>query len=349
MDLQQKVIDAFYNPTTGLTRNIAKLKEKNPGLYDIPASTIRQILDQHIEIYQRNKAPLHSKETLKFKADYVGQLIHADLMFIKSPRNTNQEILVKDESGEDNHYVLILVDTYSRYIWAYPVKTKSSKEITKLITTTIDFIREFFYNGYSKLRFNIFTDAGKEFSTKDLEAIPNVRHKIAQQHASLAEAAIYRLRTKIKYLDGPANRKKLDNETFIDLIKNLNLDSGADPIFEREKLVKGEDSLREVHEPTEASVYSQGDFVRIRDIKGLFEKKSGLSTFSDHVFIIGDVVWFPFDFVWVYKLLSVDGVYLSKRNWLAKDLTGVPFTFVRDNELKTKFTKDDLKRYFLTD
>jgi hypothetical protein len=66
-------------------------------------------------------------------------------MFIKSPRNTNQEILVKDEEGEDNHYVLILVDTYSRYVWAYPVKTKSAKKIIKLITTTVAFIRDFFY------------------------------------------------------------------------------------------------------------------------------------------------------------------------------------------------------------
>jgi hypothetical protein len=35
MEVTQKVINAFYNPATGLTRNIARLKEKNPELYSI--------------------------------------------------------------------------------------------------------------------------------------------------------------------------------------------------------------------------------------------------------------------------------------------------------------------------
>lgn len=349
MDIKEKVIKAFYNPTTGLTRNIAKLKEKNPDLYSIPAEAIRSILDQNITLYQRNKAKLHSKEKLSFRSDYIGQLIHADLMFVKSPRNTTQEILIKDEDGEDNRYVLILVDTYSRYIWAYTLKTKSAKEVTRLIKDTILFIREFFYNGYSALRFTVYTDAGTEFSTKDLEKIKNVEHTIAKQHASLAEAAIYRLRTKIKYLDGPAQRKKLDNETFLELIRNLNLDSNADAVFEKDDLPK---ESKEVVTPTEDPLYNQGDFVRVEKQKELFEKKSSLSTFSEQVFIVGDVVWFPYDAVWVYKLMTPDGEMVSSRNWLAKDLTRVPFTYVTDNaeEIKDqKFTKDETKLYFLTD
>lgn len=349
MDVREKVIRAFYNQTTGLTRNIAKLKEKNPELYSIPADAIRSILDQNITLYQRNKAKLHDKEALSFRSDYIGQLIHADLMFVKSPRNTTQEILIKDEDGGDNRYVLILVDTYSRYIWAYPLKTKSAKEVTRLITNTISFIREFFYNGYSALRFTVYTDAGSEFSTRDIEKIGNVDHTIAKQHASLAEAAIYRLRTKIKYLDGPAQRKKLDNETFLELIRNLNLDSNADAIFEKDALPK---ESKEVVGPTEEPLYNQGDFVRVERRGELFEKKSGLSTFSEQVFIVGDVIWFPYDALWVYKLMTPDGEMVSSRNWLAKNLTRVPFTYVQgyEDEIKDqKFTKEEVKLYFLTE
>lgn len=342
-DITKTVINAFYNQKTGLTRNIARLKEKNPGLFGIPNATIRKILDQNIEIYNKNNSVIHKKENIKYRSQYVGQLLQADLMFVKSPRNTNQHILIKDEDNEDNQYVLMIVDTYSRYIWAYPLKTKASKEVTRLITDTINFIREFFYEGYSGLQFTVYTDGGLEFSTRELEKLKNVRHKIALQHAAMAESAIYRLRTKIKYLDG-GNKKKIDNETFLDLIRNLNLDSGADDVFEKRKDVEDPKIIT----PTEQSVFNQGDFVRIKKRKFLFEKKSGLSTFSEQVFVIADVIYYPYDGVFGYKILTLDGELYSRKTWLAMDLNAVPITFMKSFEsTKQKFTKEDMKQFYL--
>jgi hypothetical protein len=60
----------------------------------------------------------------------------------------------------------VIVDTFSRYLWAYPLKTKSAARVSELIRSTIAFIREFFYGGYNLLRFTVLTDGGKEFSTK---------------------------------------------------------------------------------------------------------------------------------------------------------------------------------------
>lgn len=65
MDITQLVIDVFYSPRTGLTRNIAKHKEKNPQLWGIPRATIKQILDRSIEIYNKNNAPVHRKESIR--------------------------------------------------------------------------------------------------------------------------------------------------------------------------------------------------------------------------------------------------------------------------------------------
>lgn len=348
MDVVKKVTQAFYNPQTGLTRNLAKLKEKNPDLWGIPGKTIRAILDQNIPIYNRNKSAIHAKERVRYRADYVGQLLQADLAFVASPRNTTQEILIKSEDT-DNRYVLIIVDTYSRYIWAYPLENKSSNEVTKLISTTIAFIREFFYGGYSGLRFTVHTDGGKEFSTKGIEKSLNVAHTIAKEHASLAEAAIYRLRTKLKYLDhGAGPKRKIDHETFVELIRNLNLDSNADAIFEKQALAKSDLNPPKIEAPADPSAYTQGDFVRVKRLGELFEKKSSLSTFSERIFIVGDVIWFPLDHVWAYRLLTHDGEWVSTKNWFASDLTRVPVTLAQQEERVPQPTEQEKRDFFLS-
>jgi hypothetical protein len=161
-------------------------------------------------------------------------------------------------------------------------------------------------------------------------------------HASLAEAAIYRIRTKIKYLDiGAGPKRKLSNEEFVSIIQNLNLESGADKILEG--IDPGPDAP-EVLEPEGDPAFSQGDRVRVRRQKQLFEKASSLSTMSDHVFVIGETLWFPYDGVWGYRILSLDGALVSSKFWLAGDLSLVPPTL----EVPFKeFTKDEMKVYFL--
>jgi transposase InsO family protein len=338
-DIEKIVTEAFYNPTTGLTRNIATLKKKNPALWGIPAKTIRTILDNNITIYNRNNSKIHAKERIRYRADYVGQLLHADLAFVASPRNTTQQVLIKDENGEDNRYVLVIVDTYSRYVWAYPLKTKSAATVTKKITKTIAFIREFFYGGYAGLRFTVLTDAGTEFSTKALEAIPLVKHKVARVHAALAEAAIYRFRTKLKYHDrGEGPKRKLDNKVFLQLIRSLNLDSSADAIFEKEALPP---DPPEPKAPEVGPTFAQGDLVRVKREGQLFEKKSSLSTFGEQVLVVAGSLWFPLDRVWVYFLVTPDGEHLSSRKWVESELSRVPFKLGIAEE--QSFTKDEKK------
>jgi hypothetical protein len=131
-------------------------------------------------------------------------------------------VLLKDERGDDNQYLLVIVDTYSRYLWAYPLKTKSAARVSELIRSTIAFIREFFYGGYNLLRFTVLTDGGRVLDQGYREE--QERDAPARVHASLAEAAIYRIRTKIKYLDnGAGPKRKLSNEEFVSIIQNLNL------------------------------------------------------------------------------------------------------------------------------
>jgi hypothetical protein len=64
----------------------------------IPRATIKQILDRSIEIYNKNNAPVHRKETIRYRANYIGQLLHCDLAFLAS-LETQQKVLLKDEWG----------------------------------------------------------------------------------------------------------------------------------------------------------------------------------------------------------------------------------------------------------
>jgi hypothetical protein len=96
-------------------------------------------------------------------------------MFLNSARNTNQSIEI-----DDKKYVLVLVDTLSKFIWIYPIETKSSEKVAELIIKTVEKIIEKYYNGDDSVIFKILTDAGKEFKTSFIEKHPQIKHIISK-------------------------------------------------------------------------------------------------------------------------------------------------------------------------
>ena len=347
--MQKQIIEAFYDSKTGLTKNIAKLKERNPKLRDIPISFIRKTLNQHIAVYNKNKQKRKIKDFVKYHADYVGQILHADLMFLNSPRNTAQNIMIKDEDNDDNKYLLIIVDTYSRFIWVYPIETKNSSVITKHIKETIDFIKDFLYDGNDNVHYKVLTDAGKEFSTKLINGIDNTKHIISQNThgAALAEAAIYKIRVKIKYFN--PNMKKLKFKELVSLLHNINSESDANKIIFGDKL--NDDKVSTVKRAK--SELEQGDYVRIVNEKSILEKKSGLNNYSDRIFIVLQVVYNEKYNVYRYNIGSIDGEYESTKKWYKEELEKVSFTYMyglskEEIEENNKFTLNDFKSYKLT-
>ena len=129
---QEKIIKAFTSTKTGLTNNINKLKQKNPELKSFTNTQIDDILMKESKMYQRNKSSKKVRQYISYKAHYVGELIHMDLMFLASPRNTKQKVTVIDDEEKQNQnrnnkvnkyqYLLILVDTFSRYLMIGLVK-----------------------------------------------------------------------------------------------------------------------------------------------------------------------------------------------------------------------------------
>lgn len=343
----EKVLRAFYNPTTGLTRNIAKLKTKNPQLQNIPAATIRSILDNYSKEYQQNKPFKEVKRFKSYHANYIGELIHADLMFIKSPRNTNQHITISNpETNQSDRYILICVDTYSRYLWVYPLHSKSSTVIKEKFEEMISMIREVFYEGYDDLKFNILTDAGLEFSTRLIESIKNVKHIISKnQHgAVIAESYIYKIRKLIRYLDNTkTGRKKITINELRQIVENINSDGANDIMFNN--VEPDEKSSKDLLIQNE---FNQGDYVRISNISkknNTFAKKSSIDNYSDRVFVVLYVMYFKTQQLYTYVLCTVDGNLILNKQFYEEELVKVPFSFLPtiDIEKESKFTKEEIK------
>lgn len=346
--LVEKIIEAFYDSKTGLTKNIAKLKERNPLIAGLPTAFIRETLNRYIDVYNKNKMKRKIKDFVKYHADYVGEILHADLMFLNSPRNTNQFITIKNKNDEDNRYLLIIVDTYSRFIWVYPLQTKSSAPIVEHIKETINFIKDFWYGGNELVKFKVLTDAGKEFSTKLINKIDNTKHIISKNvhGAALAEAAIYKIRTKIKYLN-PA-MKKMKFKELISILNNINSESDANKVIFGDQLVED----KRIKKQIKVNELNQGDYVRIINEKGIFEKKSGLNNYSNHIFIVLQVHYNEKYNVYRYKVGSTNGRYESMKKWYEEELEKVSFTFMErlsEEEIKDNndFTKEDIKKFYL--
>lgn len=347
--LRQLILQAFYDPVTGLTKNIAKLKERNPRLALIPADFIRETLNQVIPVYNQNKIKKKIKDFVQYNANYVGEILHADLMFLNSPRNTKQQILIQDKTDNDNKYLLIIVDTYSRFIWAHPLESKNAKEITQHIKDTIDFITDFYYGGNHLIHFKVLTDAGKEFSTKSINDIPNTKHIISKNThgAALAESAIYKIRTKLKYLR--PNLRKLKFSELIQLLNNINSESEANAILFDGLLLEDKSTNSERY----PSTFEQGDYVRLAVEKGQFDKKSGLDNFTARIYVVLQVIYNEKYNVYRYKIGTTNGEYISTKKFYQEELEKVSYTYMEslsEQEMKQNhnITMEEIKEFSFT-
>lgn len=101
--------------------------------------------------YTLNKLTRKKFPRRKFIFKKPGIVLAADVTYVKYYMDTNDP------------YILILMDAYSRYVWAYPIKTINSCVISKILD---NFFKNSIYN-FEKL----FTDGGKEFVNKKVNKI----------------------------------------------------------------------------------------------------------------------------------------------------------------------------------
>lgn len=91
-------------------------------------------------------------------------------------------------------YILVVIDVFSKFVWAEPVKNKSSVEVTKAMKKIFSSIKQ--------TPKNLQTDQGKEFYNKDFKALMknfNINHysTYSSMKASIVERVNRTLKSKM--------------------------------------------------------------------------------------------------------------------------------------------------------
>jgi hypothetical protein len=128
-------------------------------------------------------------------------------------------------------------------------------------------------------------------------------------------------------------------------VSNLNLESGAVEIMN--KKVFPEPEVVERKKVKES--FKQGDFVRVRTEKKLFEKKSSLDNYSEKILIVLDDQFDTRNQLIRYRIGSIDGQLISEKLWYEEELKLIPKSFLLKEELEKhkNFTKEEIKNLFL--
>nr|XP_023027733.1 uncharacterized protein LOC111515764 [Leptinotarsa decemlineata] len=74
------------------------------------------------------------------------------------------DLTIMNQFAKENrgyNYILVIINAFSKYVWAVPVKTKTGKDITAAMKSALEQI--------SNPPKNLQTDMGKEFHNKDFQ------------------------------------------------------------------------------------------------------------------------------------------------------------------------------------
>lgn len=127
-------------------------------LYRAANATDASITRSDVEEFLSAQPPytLHRRVVRKFPrnktvARHHGDLAQADLIDVKKYRSSNNDI----------HYILTLIDVFSKYAYAVPVKRKTAANVSQALATIFKEYRP------SKLQ----TDEGREFTNKQVQQL----------------------------------------------------------------------------------------------------------------------------------------------------------------------------------
>lgn len=187
----------------------------------------------------------------------------------------DMQFISKKNSGYK--YILVVIDTFSKYAWAIPLKCKRKEIVCKAFKTLLEKGRQ---------PKNLQTDFGTEFYNdqfKNLTNTFNINHysTYTTKKASIVERLIRTLKSKLykefslkgtyKWTDGTLNKIIKDyNNTYHRTIDQKPCEvnsSNKRMILERYQLQKQQS--RVINQLRHLKV---GDFVRISKHKGVFEK-----------------------------------------------------------------------------
>ena len=271
--IKQKVLEMWRNPSvglTGLSRFREKLRQENVNL---STSEIRRIVESD---------PSHALHTYNPKARVwntivetgVGTGMQMDLMDMSKIASRNKNV----------HWILCIIDVYSRYAWAFPVKRKTQQCIYQCLKGWLQKL--------SKPPQRVTSDAGTEFTNSQVRALMNsfgIVQYTNQAGDKTTTGIVERFnRTLREYLG--RNFTRIGKLHWVDdlpkIVNNYNhsrhstLGATPDDVWHR----RASPMTRIIHR--ERFPFQEGDTVRTLLPQGVFDKRAGSQRWSTEVYTI---------------------------------------------------------------
>jgi hypothetical protein len=207
-------------------------------------------------------------------------------------------------------YILMLIDIFSRYGWARPLKQKTPSEVVKALKSV--FVQE----GRKPLMY-LQTDQGKEFENKHVHAFLQ-QHGIkqfavkSQFKAAIVERWNRTIKAKMyRYFTHVGNRKWL--QVLPKLVKAYNasihrsIGMAPQDVNKRNEFALWQTQQKEMKKASKTLQF--GDYVRVSKAKQVFAK--GYETqWTEEVFTIAQVIKRPVSPV-TYKLQDYEGTLID--------------------------------------
>jgi hypothetical protein len=343
---EDKILDIFNNPKTGLEMNIQKLKNKNKFLEKFSNEEIRQVLNSRLDKFQRNNKVKAVTTYRSYQASKVGQLIHIDLMTLNSTRNIHQKIII-----DKYKYLLVAVDTHSRYLWTYLLYTKKRDEVQTKIEQLVAEIKEKYLNGdpFNRMHINFLMDGGGEFKNIILDNVTFILSK-NKYGAVISEAYIFKIRDKIRLFTDDHAHKVLTVENLQDIIENINNTPNhnlselytPEEIFYKMKIP--EKTIKVIQEKD--TTINVGEYVRIVNYEEkngrIFVKKSAFNNYTRNIFSVLAKEMDSVQNIWQFELVSIDGTYILQNKFYEKELLPISLDYVKK---LTNDQRDDMENF----
>ncbi len=292
-DINEILKKYYYNPETGF-QSYAKLYKKVK--IDFPHITIKQVKDfikdqESAQVYSRNVKPQFN-QTLVAGFGCV-QMDLLDLNIYKGHNNRYR-------------YILLVVDIYSRMLFALPLRTKGAKEC---FDAFISIRGEFVKAGYDIV--NVVSDYGSEFKNKyflDYYKENDIKAYYKNPDVFSGSLGIVdRMCATIRLL---LNKYFIGTNTFEWVSVLPKLVSNINSSFQRTikavpiKIWEGDElNNQEIREPIKR--LSVGDTVRVLNNASVFNKKH-LTRFSQMVYKIEAIDGLG------YRLVGLDRKYFDR-------------------------------------
>lgn len=298
-----------------------------------------QLLKKIIKVYimdelanELHKPVIRKFKRRKVKVSYVDEIHGADLVDMKSWEDKKYK------------YILTVIDVFSKYAWAIPLKTKTADEVTSA------------FNKIERVPLYLWVDQGSEFYNRKFEKYldsnnTSIYSTFGEHKSAVIERFNRTLKSNMfKYFTATGNTHfswadilpKLLNEynnkvhsTIKMTPKDASKKKNEDKVFEN--------IYSEKHTKQKPAKYKKGDKVRLSKIKKTFEK-GYTNNWTREVFIISEVK--NTDPV-TYNITEYDGS-LIEGSFYTEELQKVntPIIFQLDAVLKTR-TKNKKKEHYV--